>query len=258
MHWVLSKNLQTDRTFPVLIEQLERQSTPYTIIGTVPFSGEVLVVEGDQRLEDITGPVFGCGKGSMRLVAHKYGWTPGYIDACDQIECLEHYNTDMLNDGAVIGRLGDVVPSEPRFFVRPNADDKSFSGQLMTKVEFLEWQARIGAMDDAATLTKDDIIILAPLKEIHAEYRFYVVDGRVVTGSLYKRGHTVTYDECRDERVIGFARWMVEKFCPSIAFVLDIADTPSGLKVLETNSISSSGFYAIDIGKFVTAINRLR
>lgn len=257
MHWVLSKNLQSDAAFPTLLEQLKRQDTPYTLIGTVPFSGEVVTVDGDTKLEDIEGPVFTCGKGSMKRVAERYGWTPGYIDAATNAECLAGYGEDMLNYGAVVGKLSEVVATEDRFFLRPNADDKSFNGQVMNKPDFLDWQRTMCNMEDSATIGKDDIIILAPLKQIYAEYRFYVVNGRVVTGSLYKSRDTVVYVECIDRAVIDFAQQMVNKFAPSAAFVLDIADTPDGFKVLETNSISSSGFYAIDIGKFVNAINGL-
>ena len=257
MHWVLSKNLQSDSTFPTLLEQLKRQGTAYTLIGTVPFSGEVVAVDGDMKLEDIEGPVFACGKGSMKHAARRYGWNPGYIEAATNAECLVGYGADMLNFGAVVGKLSEVVPTEDRFFLRPNADDKSFNGQVMNRGDFLDWQRTMSNMEDSATIGKDDLIILAPLKQIYAEYRFYVVNGRVVTGSLYKSRDTVVYVECVDQSVIDFAQKMVNRFSPSIAFVLDIADTPDGFKVLETNSISSSGFYAIDIGKWVNAINEM-
>lgn len=241
----------------MLLEQLERQGSPYTLIGMVPFSGDVVTVEGDQKLEDIEGPVFGCGKGSMKHAARRYGWSPGYIEAAEYTDCLKHYGLHMLNHDSIVGKLSDVVPTEQRFFVRPNADDKSFNGQLMTKADFLDWQRQMTAMEDSATITRDDIVILAPLKEIYAEYRFYVVNGKVVTGSLYKSRDTVVYVSRVDEAVTEFAQQMVDIYAPSIAFVLDIADTPDGFKVLETNSISSSGFYAIDVGKFVAAINEL-
>lgn len=257
MHWVLSNNLKSDSAFPTLLEQLERQGTSYTLIGMVPFSGEVVSVDGEQKLEDLTGPVFGCGKGSMKHAARRYGWSPGYIEAAEYTDCLKHYGLQMLNDDAVVGKLSAVVPTEQRFFVRPNADNKSFNGQIMNRDEFLDWQRTMVAMEDSSTITKDDIIILAPLKEIYAEYRFYVVNGKVITGSLYKSRDTVVYVECIDQAVIDYAQAVVRMYAPSIAFVIDIADTPEGFRVLETNSISSSGFYAIDVGKFVAAINEL-
>ncbi len=256
MYWVLSKNLKGDSAFPVLLEQLERQSTPYTLIGTVPFSGDVVDVDGGP-LEELEGPVFTCGKGSMKHVASRYNWTPGYIEAPDYAQCLNVLGDRMLNFGAVVGKLLEVKPLDGRFFVRPVADDKSFNGQLMVGMDFLDWQRIMSNMEDSATVSKDDLVVLAPLREIYAEYRFYVVDGVVVTGSLYKNRGRVVYVECIDQRVIDYAQSIASMF-PRITTVLDIADTPDGLKVLETNSICSSGFYAIDIGKFVNAINNMR
>ena len=61
----------------------------------------------------------------------------------------------------------------------------------MTRADFIEWRQRVIALDGDSTLTTltaDDLVVLASPKPIHAEYRFYVVDGRVVTGSMYKRG----------------------------------------------------------------------
>lgn len=257
MHWVLSKNLKSDGQYETLLKQLARQDTPYTLIGTVPFSGEVIEVEGDLKLADITGPVFGCGKGSMKIVTNQYGWTPGYIDAADYVEAMLGYGDHLLNSKCTWGNLSVLHPPRGRFFVRPIEDDKSFNGQIMDHASFLDWQRTMCAMEDSATVTKDTGIVIAPLREIYAEYRFYVVNGEVVTGSLYKSRDTVIYKECIDEGVIDFAREMVKLYNPSIAYVIDIADTPKGLRVLETNSISSSGFYAIDIGKFVNAINGL-
>jgi hypothetical protein len=257
MHWVLSKNLKGDSAFPVLLTQLERQSAPFTLVGVVPFSGDVHEVDGDVRLEDITGPVFTCGKGSMKHVARRHNWTPGYIEAPDYVECLNALGDMMLNHDSVIGKLSEVKPIESRFFIRPVADDKSFNGQIMDVAEFLDWQKTMTKMEDSSTISKDDLIVLAPLREIYAEYRFYVVNGIVVTGSLYKSRDTVVYVECIDERISDFAQSMASCFNPLRTMVLDIADTPYGLKVLEANSISSSGFYAIDLGKFVNAINEM-
>ena len=259
MHWILSKNLQSDSAFPTLLTQLERQGTPFTMVGTIPFSGDVVEIEGETPLESITGSVFCCGKGSMKHLARKYGWTPGYIEAADYVQCLDGWGDQMLNADALVGNLGKVKPNLNRFFLRPNNDDKSFNGQVMNIDEFSDWERSVLsiAASGYSTITSDSRIIISPLKEIYAEYRFYVVNGKVVTGSLYKNRDVVVYVECIDREVIDYAQAMVDMFQPSIAFVLDIAVTPNGLRVLETNSISSSGFYAIDLGKFVHAINEL-
>jgi len=47
---------------------------------------------------------------------------------------------------------------------------------------------------------------------------------------------------------------MVDMWQPADAFVLDIALTHNGYKVLEVNCLNSAGFYAADVSKLVQAI----
>ena len=45
-----------------------------------------------------------------------------------------------------------------------------------------------------------------------------------------------------------------ERWRPAEAFVLDVCDTPDGIKVVEINTINSAGFYAADVQKLVFAL----
>ena len=57
--------------------------------------------------------------------------------------------------------------------------------------------------------------------------------------------------------VTDFAKERIAEYCPRTAICLDIALTDDGPKVVEINSISSAGFYACDMNKFVGAINNM-
>jgi len=50
---------------------------------------------------------------------------------------------------------------------------------------------------------------------------------------------------------------MVDRWQPAEAFVIDIAKTYDGLKVIEINNFNSSGFYSCDVYKIVDSIERL-
>lgn len=251
MHWVIAETLKSDKRFPELIECLERQRTPYTVVNKAPFS-EVLLTP-----VDISGPVFAIGMGSMQAVSKGYGWAPGYIEAYEFDELLDIFGDQMLNYGAVVGELGSIEFPQDKCFLRPVKDDKSFAGTTMMREVFAEWRANIAALEGEGTITLQTRIVVAPLRKIQVEYRMYVVGGRVVTGSVYKLGDVVQYLPHVDERVYHFTQAMVQQLGNNKSLVMDIADTEDGLKIIETNSISSSGFYAIDLGKFVNAINDL-
>ena len=98
---------------------------------------------------------------------------------------------------------------------------------------------------------------MAPTKEIYSEYRFYVVNKKVITGSLYKEGTRVHRKLCIDQDIIGYVKKVVEIWQPDIAFVMDIANTPNGYKIIEINSLNSSGFYDCEMDKVVDALEEL-
>ena len=196
---------------------------------------------------------------TRELLTH--GWEnpgPGYITAPSQEECFIAWDKHMLNRDAVFGEIGTILPPPGEFFIRPNLDSKSFSGTTMTSHKFEEWRQDLLAIDTYTTIPADTEVMIAPLKTIWAEYRCVMIRGRYVTGSRYKTGRTVAYSPDVGQRIIDYANDRLAEWCPREALVIDIADTPDGLRVIETNAISSSGFYAIDMNLFVGEISALR
>ena len=98
---------------------------------------------------------------------------------------------------------------------------------------------------------------MAPCKEILAEYRFFVIDGEVVTGSQYKIGDQVQSSAAVPSDIYNYASEQAARWQPNRAFAIDIAQTPEGPKIIELNSANSAGFYACDIGKIVDAVERM-
>jgi hypothetical protein len=130
----------------------------------------------------------------------------------------------------------------------------------MNRENWLEWQAKVIALKEGnsfTTLRPEDLVVVAPVTEIQAEYRLMVIGGEIATGSMYKLGRRVVYDSYIEPGVLTFAEKRIKEFNPAIAYALDIAATPSGYRIIETNSISSAGFYACDMGRFVAGINSL-
>ena len=81
-----------------------------------------------------------------------------------------------------------------------------------------------------------------------------MVKGEVVTGSVYKmagKGHAV---ELNDPQVVDYVDGIQAIWAPAESYVMDVALTDDGLKVIEFNNINSSGFYACDVERYVAAI----
>jgi hypothetical protein len=176
---------------------------------------------------------------------------------------------NILNPDSIVQRLGNYFDLSDfegdNVFVRPVLDSKTFNGEVKSKYDFKDWQLSIKFMDDFMTdelidipmLNKDTVIAVSAAKKIYSEYRLFIVNRKIVTASMYKLGSDLTISADVDERILHFARIMLQTWIPALAFVMDIADTPDGLKVIEINNINSSGFYACDPQKIIVAIEDL-
>lgn len=252
MHWVLQNNLFDERGWDHLVSTLERLGIPYSVHKVVPFVGELVPPP-----EVSHSNVICVGSYSLRHEARRHGWSPGVFDLAD-IDFTtqrEHWGSHLLNANARISAFGDAVVNEPTF-IRPTNDSKCFTGRVIEEAEFTAWQRAVKDLGsvDGSTLTPDTSIMLATPEEIHAEYRCWVVRGKVVTSSLYKRGARVFYQSDVDPLVVQYAQARVAEWAPCEAFVLDVCDTPRGMRIVEINTLNAAGFYAADLQQLVFAL----
>ena len=253
MHWVIQGNMVWETAIERLAETLARLGVPVTLVKVVPFGG------GLEPDIEVSGPTVVVGSMSLAHHAVRRGWAPGawinsetfgygaYVDAFGEL---------MLNHDAEVVRFADALNhGMSRFFIRPDDDAKLFAGTIIARSELAEWQAKIALADATWTMTPDTKVIVSPIKTILTETRFIVVDGEVVTGSLYKSGGRVVYDERVPPDAETFARRQAPLWTPDRVCVMDVAETPDGVRIVEFNSVNSAGWYACDVGKIVAAIN---
>ena len=101
------------------------------------------------------------------------------------------------------------------------------------------------------------MVVVAGVRQIRRECRFFVVGRRVITGSQYRVGARVAYAPVIDEAMTRYAQRMADKWSPAEAFCLDIAETDEGYRVIEINCINSAGFYAANIPALYHALASL-
>lgn len=258
MHWILQDNLFNEDAYGVLLETLERFELPHSVHKVIPFVGEITPAP---TLE--TNNVICMGSYSLRHAAKKAGWNPGVFDLEPfpfPVQ-LQHWGDHMLNSSAYVVPFGQARVLS-RSFLRPIEDSKTFAGRVYDYDEFADWQHKVVALgeDYGSSLTKDTLIQVCPLKEIYSEYRFWIVKGEIVCASLYKEGNRVIYRDDVPQAYFEFVRDMVKIWQPLEAFVIDVASVPDdgdgykGIKIVEINTLNSSGFYACNIQKLVMAL----
>ena len=259
MHWLIQRGFDSDRYYLQLIETLERLGVSHSFCKVIPFSDsdEGLILESELPANM---PVYCYGSYSLSKHAIRRGFLPGaYISADSSMDnLLKRYGSEMLNsDMWVVPFNSNIIPKWDKMFVKPAQDTKAFVAEVMDREDFLKFRNNILAAEGYSTVTADTMVCLAKPKQIEAEFRFFVVRGRVATWSQYKIGDRVVYDSHVDEYIVRYAEKIVNIYEPDDAFVLDIAISEGELKVIEVNSINSSGSYAIDLQKLVMAVDRL-
>jgi hypothetical protein len=254
MHWILQNNLFNEVAYQTLLDTLVKFDIPHSIHKVIPFVGELT-----PQPELNTKNVICMGSYSLRHSARKFGWNPGVFDLepFDFQHQLKHWGDHMLNsDSQVVNFCQADFGDHEELFLRPIEDSKVFTGKVYDKYDFIDWQKKVCQLDhDYGMDLKGASIQMATLKKIYSEHRFFVVKGKIVTGSTYKLGNSVHYQELQYGNPYQiYAEERIKEWQPHDAFVIDIADTEEGLKIIEINTLNACGYYAADIQKLVMAL----
>lgn len=189
------------------------------------------------------------------------GYIPGGYLQLKNMECA-HYVSQinqphlLLNEEHVLTSFQDFVRRRDFFFrafntdelfIRPNSGLKIFTGLTLNQKNSDE---EINALRQLSSVNPETLILVAPAQKIEAEYRFFINNRKVITGSCYqKEGQVHLSAEVPIEAVDAARKMAQNPWQPDIVYVCDIAKTPNGYKLIELNAASTSGLYMANIPK---------
>jgi hypothetical protein len=239
------------------------QNLPHEFVGVIPFSHEVTA---NNTLEGIDYIPYGSTL-FIKVAAEK-GWRGVHFDIDKfNYRVASAMRWDMLNGGSPILKVWNAIDVLKRedpnktYFFRPSADLKQFSGQMMKAGEAAKWleSATISDSTNYQQISPDDYIVIGFPREILAEWRHFIVDGRVVSSAMYRRRGQLIRNRESDPEVLKEAQGLANLWLPDKCCVMDTAliETESGereLKVIEFNCINGSGFYGHDIHAIFSAL----
>lgn len=292
MHWILQNNLFNEAAYQTLLDTLERQGLPYSIHKVIPLIGKLTEPRAPHVKGPVI--CMGSYSLRHAAKKHRWVPGVFDLEPFDFRVQAEHWGQHMLNHGAVVSRFADVkwervspcsahrlevqdcaacqagYPLEEAF-IRPIHDSKVFAGKLFTQEEFETWQHKVCVLgeDYGNTLGPNTLVQYCWPHKIYAEYRFWIVKGEIVCASLYKRGDKVFYSDDVAPHVFDYVRARIAEWQPLEAFVIDVCEVPNldairwshgdqegvpWLKIVEINTLNSSGFYACNIPKLVNAL----
>lgn len=148
----------------------------------------------------------------------------------------------MLNEVGQTVLAGDVgvLLAGAAMHVRPQSEDKAFNAKVFDVSSWAEMRAERAVAEGL-------LCWASPVKPITAEWRCWIVGGRLVEISQYRLEGAMARVRGAPEDVTGFAAEVAQTWLPAECVVVDIARTPQGLRVLEFNPIHGSGWYAADV-----------
>lgn len=263
MHWLVQTDVFREAGHLRLVDALERLGVPFTLVEVRHFTDALFAPGTDQELAIPEGRVWAMGSYKLVRILRQARVTPAaHVTGLDARATRDLWGADWLQHGATFWLLRDVPPLPSYRFVRPVYDSKSFAGRVFSPDEFeaFRTEACTQSGEDDRTPHGGIEVLVAKPQAILSETRCWVVHGEVVTMSLYKRGGRPFFQEgAPSQAVEDFARicarhaWTTHRGA-NPAYVLDVAETPFGASVIETNCLNAAGFYAADMQKLVHAI----
>jgi len=251
MFYLVQNNLFCENGYRNLVASLERLGLDHEFINVRHFIEE-LDFQTDRK------DVFVFGAIKLARLAKKYDWIPGSLMTENHnFEIYrDKYGSNLLNYDSIVCRMDDEWEWDGPKFIRPTLDTKEFDGKVFfTKDEWIK-SRDIHWNNDFAR--KSTMIQISSPKKIYREFRFYIVDGKVITGSQYKMNGRVSIIDMVDEESANFCQKMVDVYQLAKAFVMDIALTDEGCKIIECGCINCAGFYCADIQKILMCIENIK
>ncbi|MEO1051896.1 MAG: ATP-grasp domain-containing protein [Bacteroidota bacterium] len=254
--WIVQKNLIKEETLNKIVSALSELSTPYELVQVIPFSNE---------LPEFEPGTFNIFYGSTTLMLNAYQtskFRQGVFYDPNKFNTesyLKHWGDRMLNsDGMVLPFktfIETKVDSKPKWFLRPNEDDKSFPGQLMETSAILTWYDKLKDINNP-NLNPETMIFAASEKKVYREWRNFIVGEEIIDSCRYILNEALNISR-KDipKKMLEFTVSCISTFTPHEIFVMDVAETIDGYRVIEFNCFNGTGFYDHDIGKIVKSIN---
>ncbi|MEC1158728.1 ATP-grasp domain-containing protein [Cytobacillus horneckiae] len=266
MKWLVQEFLNNSSNIIRILNALEKCSVDYLLVrvnqdnslSVIDKENKIPLDNSEEAIQEfiLNEQIMVYGSKAFAKIAQDMELEPGsFMNDKFEFEVFQReLGNELLNNEIIYGELSTLYPIGEEFFIRPTGNTKLFTGMTVTKEDFLDWQERENREDSPYI---GQSLMIAPIQRIKAEYRFFVVNQKIITGSSYKVGDKINSSCKPSVEIEEYVKQIVDRFPLAKAFVIDIAETEKGLKVVEYNNINTTGLYGCDEIAFVRAINEL-
>ena len=261
--WLIQDQLHNEFVVPKLIEALTKRSIEYTFVPYLPFGiGDYSEYYPDDQFVLCLGSLSFI----KRIQRERPEWYPNSWCNFKTLQCnafYAHLGKYLLNEDYIFIPVGELLRRkeflytnygiEDFIFMRPNTGDKSFTGGVVAIEDF---KHHCGFINDFCS--PEDYVIIASPKPIQAEWRFFVGDSQIVTGSQYRYNGVLDSRSDVEEGALVLAQQIANAgYHPNPMYSLDICRSNDQYYLMELGAFSCSGFYACDLDKIVEAADNI-
>lgn len=228
----------------------------------------------DDWLKDGTFPnlaesavVFHGSLGNAAYIQEYLPWKPGAFCDTRRFLCsswypvakewLLHRDWALLSAKELVANPGAIVQafgSPASVFVRPDSPLKPFSGRIVPLASL-----SLASLDFGFYFNDPELpVIVAPVRNVVREWRYVIVQGRVIAGSAYDPGQRAALPDSPNGKAWQFAAHIAKNMPPpESVYVLDLCEADNQLHLLEINPFSGADLYACDRPAVVRAVSDL-
>jgi len=196
------------------------------------------------------------GSTSLLEFAKEHNWRYVFHNDNFRTDVYASRHSRMLNNDAMIMSLSAfklLTETRPQWFIRPVLDLKSFAGFTAPSKEIVEWITRLEAVE--CEVDSNTLVSVASPKVIDMEWRYFIVDGKIITGSSYKHQKKSYIYEETDKKDLDEAQELAMEWLPHENCCMDVALWEDKPYVVEFNGLNSSGFYDHNVVALVRAVS---
>lgn len=253
--WVIQTNLIDINQTTIVAANVLASGGKVVGVNVIPFQDHV-----DLHDPVETSNVVPYGSTKLTKLAHQHNWNGLFFNDNFSVVEWNAHRPDMLNKDCMVCEVKDVpkrlyaIPNDENLFIRPIHDLKEFAGTVTTVKEIKNWMRSTESGN--FSFTEDTLVSIAPVQQIRAEWRWFIVNGQIIDGSVYRMFGERKLVHETNLRVISGAQYMADIWLPHKTCVMDLAlMADNTMKVIEFNCFNSSGMYDNDICHIVSAVN---
>lgn len=248
MLWIVEQSYQSKE----LINSLKKRNSKYRLIKTFSYLEEKFDFPNEPFICHGTLAMAKCFnyKGFMfdeqkLRCSYYYPRYKNWLLVEDEYQIIKGKNIKKLKN-----QLYKTFGVDGVIFIKPDTNDKAFSGCLVESERFNKKANYIALMHPEL-----DCVISRPWKTTE-EWRLFVCYGKVVTGSGYKHNGFCKMFEGYPDEAVTIAERACDSWTPHPMLVVDICKSGDEYCILEIGSWNCAGYYKSDTDKIIEAAER--